>query len=332
MSRRALLPAMGLLRIAAIGVALTSTTGCGCEGYGWGEKRSLELGVSVDLHAVAQLDDDVMPLSYTGLAVGADGTIVAWGFDFDVDVHGSEPFVEVSSFGTVDLRAISAELGSWWVVGDAGTAAVSGDHGQTWMGVDLSTTADLHAIARVGSEVVVAGDEIVLVQNTDGAWTRVAAPDGEWGQLRALYNSGDRLHAVGLGGVIWSTNDPRDEWVAETSGTHADLFALGELRRRSEADTVVAVGSGGTVLLLESNGWEQVRNRENTDLVDYDEGLALGANGELFDVDHRGKLSYVDTFSGARAIAEAGYFKHEVAAVGDDGAGFFKQYYICPGL
>jgi hypothetical protein len=320
-------------RALPLAIGLLGMNGCGCAGWvGWGENTPLELGVSVDLHAAAPLDEDVTPLTYTGLAVGADGTIVAWGFDFNVDFDDREPFVEVSAFGTADLRAISAERGSWWVVGDAGTAAVSDDHGQTWMGVDLATTADLHAIARVGSQLVVAGDEIVLVQNGDGTWTQAAAPDGEWGQLRALYNYGARLHAVGRGGVIWSTIDPLDEWVAESSGTQADLFALGELRRASEGDTVVAVGAGGTVLLLEPNGWDQVRNGENADLVDYVEGRALGANGELFDVDHRGKLSYVDTFPGGQAIAEAGYFQNEVAAVGDDGAAFFKQYYTCPGL
>lgn len=326
--------AIGLLGVAAVGVVLTSISGCGCEGYfGWGETRSLELGVSVDLHAAAPLEDEIMSVTYyTGLAVGADGTIVAWGVDFEVDAFGNEPFVEVSSFGTADLRAISAEPGSWWVVGDAGTAAVSDDHGQTWMAVDLSTTADLRAIARVGSQLVVAGDEIVLAQNTDGTWTQVTAPDGEWGQLRALYNYGDRLYAVGLGGVIWSTIDPRDEWVAESSGTQADLFAIGYLRHRREDHTVVAVGAGGTLLLRRSNGWDQIRSGESADLVDYDEGRALGAGGELFDVDSRGKLLYVGTFPGARAIAEAGSYQDEVAAVGDDGAAFLKQYYTCPGL
>lgn len=322
MSTPALTRAIRLLGAAAVGVALTSTTSClwYVDCGGWEPSQSLDLGVTVDLHAVMQLYDFDMSRSYRGLAVGAAGTIVLWG-DEDNNL-GSEPFVEMSSVGTADLRAISAERGSWWVVGDGGTAAVSGDHGQTWIPVDLSTTANLRAIARVGSQLVVAGDEVVLVQNADGTWTQLAAPGGAWGQLRGLAYHGERLYAVGLGGVIWSTLDPRGEWVAEPSGTQADLFAIGDR-------TVIAVGAGGTVLVRKANGWVPIDNDETVDLVDCVESVVLGVNGELFDINGQGELSQIDTFAGARAMAND--YQEYVIAVGDGGVAFTKTESSCEG-
>jgi hypothetical protein len=325
MSTRALTLAIHLLGAAAVGVALPST-GCLLFCGGWGDIEPLELGVSFDLHAVAALPyEDDTDRSYEGLAVGAAGKIVVWGF-------ADEMFVEVSTVAAADLRAISAEPGSWWVVGDAGTAAVSGDRGQTWLPVELPTSANLHAIARVGSQLIVAGDEIVLVQDADGTWSETLPPGDSWGQLRALYSFEERLYAVGLGGVIWSTDDPRGEWVAEASGTQVDLFAIGDLYFHREAigQIVVVVGADGTVLVRKPNGWDRISNTERVDLVGYSNGRVLGANGELFDINSRGKLSHVDTFAGARAIGES-TSGAGVVAVGDEGAAFLKQLYYCEG-
>lgn len=296
--------------VALPGCSEPSEKGCPA---GWEAAESIDLNTSVDLHAVEQLFDDDGPPTYAGIAVGAEGTIVVWGYD-------EGDFVEVSSIGTVDLRAISALHGSWWVVGDGGTAAVSGDAGQTWLPVDLPTTANLRAITQIGSQLLIVGDEVVLIQNADGTWDEVAAPEGGWGQLRGLYRGESLLWAVGLGGVIWSTTDPHGEWVAEPSGTQADLLAV-------DGPTAVAVGTDGTMLIRTASGWQRVDSDVSVDLVDYGYGHALGANGELFDVDEDGKLSRIDTLVGARALDSES--EDTLAAVGDHGAAFSKYYFTC---
>lgn len=330
MNTRALTLAISLLATAAVGVALP---GCGSSLFGdcggWGDIQTIELGVSVDLHAVTGLlYEEDMDRTYTHLAVGADGTIVTWGYD-DANFEDGI-FVEISSVGTADLRAILAESGSWWVVGDAGTVAVTDDRGQTWTTVALPTTADLYAIARIGGELMLAGNEVLLVQHADGSWIDLAAPQSGWGQLRALYFFEERFYAVGLGGVIWSTTDPRGEWATENSGTQADLFAIGGLYYRRRHTTPVAFGAGGTVLVRKSKGWDRIDNDESTDLVGYHDQLVLGDNGELFEIDSRGKLAHIDTFAGAVAMDESA-FSPGVTAVGDDGAAFVKEYFYCEG-
>jgi hypothetical protein len=319
-STRALTLAISLLGL------LTSTSGCLSLPCGhWYRPKSLELGVTVDLHAVVQLTESAETRSYSGLAVGANGTVVAWGI-VSITALGYERFVETSFVGSANLRAIWVHEGnSWWVVGDAGTAAFSEDHGETWTPVALPTTADLHAIARVKSRYVVVGDDVVLDQAADGTWSEVAAPDGEWGQLRALFHQADRIYAVGLNGVIWSTADASGPWVAESSGTQADLFAVGGHEFRSGVP-VVAVGAGGTVLVRKSGTWERARNNEHIDLLGYVIPYALGANGELFEVHSDGTLSRVGKkMRGTQAVA----LGWGVVAVGNGGAAFRMEQEIC---
>ena len=227
----------------------------------------------------------------------ANGTIVIWGETGEV--------IKVSSIGTADLRAIRVSesesgAGGLWVVGDAGTAAVSGDHGQTWQLVTLPTTANLHAIVDIGDRLVVAGDEVVLVRGTDGTWTEAKAPDGGWGQLRALHDNEGRLYAVGLGGVIRSTSDPSGEWIAESSGTQADLFAIGNFYL--EPVTVAAVGAEGTFLVRKPKGWDRLNTRVSDDFLAYDEHRVLASDGRLFHIGERGKLSLFTRIADAKAM------------------------------
>jgi hypothetical protein len=190
------------------------------------------------------------------------------------------------------------------------------------MTVDVGTTANLHAITSVGSQLVVAGDEVVLAQTVDGNWIEPTVPESGWGQLRALHYDQTRLYAVGHGGTIWSTSNPDGEWIAESAGTTADLLAVHHIWYRKQ-DLVAAVGTGGTLLVRESSGWHEIANQENVDLIDYNDQFALGANGELFEVSSRGKLSPLDVFPGARALGGPKW------AVGDGGSMFSKPQLKC---
>jgi hypothetical protein len=333
MNSRALTLAIQLLGAAAVSAALVSMSGCPflfSDCGSWGDFRSIDLGVSVDLHAVVQLEGWDETRNYEGAAVGADGTVVVWGTT-RTDEGSQTPFADVSSLGTADLRAIWAEsndaVNILWAVGDAGTAAVSGDGGQTWQLVTLPTTANLHAIIGIGSRLLMAGDDVLLVQGADGTWTEVTAPDGGWGQLRALFNHGDRLYAVGLDGVIRSTSDPSGEWIAESSGTQADLFAIGDLHPKS-GGTVAALGAGGTLLVRKSEGWERVDTDVSVDFLAYENLLVLGSDGGLFSIDDRAKLSRIDTFADAKAMS---ILYSRVLTVGTNGAVAVAEKFYCEG-
>jgi photosystem II stability/assembly factor-like uncharacterized protein len=287
----------------------------------------MEFGVDVDLHAVVPLTERDGDRWYEGIAVGSEGTVVAWGSS------DAESFVEASSVGSANLRAVTARPSNWWVVGDGGLAAASGDRGQTWTPVDLGTDANLHAITEFETRLVAVGDEVVRVQVADGNWIAVSPPKDSWGRLRGLYYYNLRLYAVGLDGVIWSTTDPANAWIAESSGTNADLFALGSFYYRSN-ERVIAVGAGGTLLVRKDSGWDRVDSDEHTDLVGVVRAMALGADGELFEISSRGELSRIDSFPGSRAftyVSGAPYrYEPRLIAVGDAGVAYAKDAVIVP--
>lgn len=299
----------------ALIAALTSVCGCWCGGWVDGSE-AIDLGVDTDLLAVTGLGDRVDGRVHERIAVGAEGTVVAWGH---AESDNQDQFVERFVIGDGDLRGAWAVPGAWWVVGDAGTLAVSGDQGQTWNHIALETDADLYAITSVGSRLVAVGDDVVLTQAIDGSWSETP---GDWGHLRGLFVAGSRIHAVGLGGVIWSSDDPSGEWIAEASGVEADLFAVGSFH-----GDVVAVGAAGTVLIRESDGWTRIKTREDVDLIAYAAEAVLGAGGELFELHGNVtiKLDRVDRFPGARAIVREGH----AVIVGDDGMAIIKEHYRC---
>jgi hypothetical protein len=336
-NRRATSLALALLVSQAVAVlGLVSLDGCTmCQGYDpWGDLEIVDLGVSADLHAVVEVVGPPSVPRLWNVAVGTQGTVVAW----NGGRYGEQVYVERSSVGTADLWAVSAEESSWWVVGDGGMAAVSGDWGKTWTTVELAgSTANLRAIISIGSRHVVVGDDVVLVQATDGSWSSIPAPSGEWGLLRGLYHDGTRIYAVGLGGVIWSAADPSGEWVAEASGVEIDLWSVGwfysggyELlgQRYEGRDLIAAVGAEGTVLIRNEGQWVQVESGTTVDLVGFGNNGALGANGELFTVGDSGKLSLFETFPELRAYR---YVYSSLVMVGDDGWAAFKPYHVCVG-
>lgn len=329
----ALTLALRLLTAAAATVALGTMDACLCLGVdrGWQATEVIELGISADLHAVVPLSDSDNARRYEYLAVGAAGTVVAWG---NGDGGTGELFVESSVIGDVDLRAAWAELidhdepPSWWVVGDGGTAAFSSDRGQTWTLADLGTSANLHAITDVGGRLVVVGDDVVRIRNADGTWSEPPTPAGGWGRLRGIHGDADseRVWAVGLDGVIWSAEDPSEVWVAEASGVGTDLFAIGSLYE----GRVAAVGAEGTFLLHDASGWTRVETDEQNDFVGYGSNRVLAVNGDVFELEFRNdkvRLEHIETFAGARAFSP-GYY---LMVVGDAGVAASKDYLVCKG-
>jgi hypothetical protein len=323
-----------VLVILCMSAAVVSLDGC-CLGDDWGNTEPIDLGTDADLNAVvAAYDDYSNDRVYSHVAVGWGGTVVGWGWE------GESTFVQRSSAGEAELRAIRITPSGWWVVGDEGTVAVSEDRGLTWTPVDLGTTADLYGISGFSDEVeisvikqglVVVGDDVVFVQSLDGIWSEISPPAGSWGQLRAVDNLEGSFYAAGLGGALWSTWDPSGPWTRETSDVDAALFDVCryfEGERAHASPVIAAVGADGTMLIGGAGEWNRVDTGLSVDLLSCDTQGMLAADGRVFEFGSEPMLEQVDTFVGARALAFGDYW--DVVVVGDDGMAQLKQRRCSP--
>lgn len=309
-----------LLSAAATAGILATASAC-CLREGWEAAESVDVGVSADLNAVAHLPDP----EFSYLAVGSGGTVVAW-IDFFTGEVNAKAFTVP---GDVDLRGAASRANGdrreWWVIGDGGFAAVSDDRGETWSNVDLATTANLHAIIEIDERLVVVGDAVVRMSEADGMWFEPPAPVGGWGQLRDIaYDANSmRLYAVGLGGVISTADDPSSDWVAEDSGTTADLFAVGNFW---EEGLIGASGAAGTVVVRETDapGWRSLDSGLEADIIDYQSGFFLTADGELLEAGYERDawvLEHIDTLPGAQAVIRHQFVEADkLIVVGDAGS------------
>lgn len=298
-------------RLLVLVLGCTSAAGClGHETCNWNTATEpFELGIDTDLHAVVIAGYDHY------LAVGASGTVVSWGYE-QVD---DTPFIEVTQLGDADLHAVWSSGDSWWVVGDAGTVAVSDNAGATWKLVTLpGGTANLHAITSFAGHLVIVGDELVLVRIADGTWIEAPAPVGGWGQLRAVGSRHDRIYAVGLAGAFWSASDPSGEWQPMADGITDDLLDMGPFGSPyAPVDELAIVGSQGTVLIVDASGWTRRDTGVSVDLIDYDQDHALASDGGLYRIDDAGELVLIETREGTRAIVYDDL--DSLTTVGDNG-------------
>lgn len=330
MNARALTLAIRLLSTACAAVALGTLTGCpfifGCgDETGWQAQQPIALGVDADLEAVVQLHESEGDRHWSNLAVGTAGTVVAWGETLGDTV---EPFVERFVVGGSVLRDVTVSGTSWWVVGDGGMLAVSETRGQTWSTIGLGLTNHFHAIGSHLDKLVVVGDEVVVAQDPSGNWVEVPAPSGSWGQLRGLYSDGSRIYVVGLAGVVWSSEDPLGEWIAEDIGVDVDLFGVSAHVR--ETTQILIVGAQGTALLGDSSvGWTVVETNTTVDLIACSESTLLGADGVVTELEYAGDLTIVGTFAGARALRHEAY--GDLVTVGEAGAAVRVDDYECVG-
>jgi hypothetical protein len=327
---RALTLAIQLLSTACAAVALGTLTGCpfifGCgDETGWQEQQPIALGVDVDLEAVVRLNESEGDRFWTNLAVGAGGTVVAWG---ETLVDTVEPFVERFVVGGSTLRGVAVDGVAWWVVGDGGMLAVTESRGQSWSTIDLGLTANFHAIGSHGDKLVIVGDDVVVARDSSGNWVEVPAPSGSWGQLRGLYSDGSRIYLVGLAGVVWSSGDPMGEWIAEDVGVDVDLFGVSV--HYSGSTQVLIAGAQGTAVVGDSStGWTTLATNTTVDFIDCSESTLLGADGVVTELPYEGDLLTVGTFPGARALRHEAY--SDLVTVGEAGAAVQVDYYECVG-
>jgi hypothetical protein len=319
--------AANLVVLASFG--LVGVSGCGrCEEL---PSRTFSLGDGIQIRAFSRAGDGP-GYSDRAVAVGEDGVVVVWQQE-----DSSEAFVPISHPVDVTLHNVDGRYQESMIVGAEGTVLASrplSDHWE-WDPVDVGVTADLWAIADVGSElgewIVIVGDDVVVsaeltVQPSEGfepltsfgPWVEAPPPAGGWGQLRAVFSDGTQIFAVGLGGVAWSTKDPRLEWTAEDTGVSTDLLAGGDTSRRAPSGVAAAVGVGGTVVVHDDDGWRKVETGFEDDIVDYDDGNVLTVDGRVYGFDDDEALEYWFDLEPEGNYRGFGWWGFHVAAVTDE--------------
>src|SRR5262249_10042202 len=162
-------------------------------GAHWLLERS---GGTTTLRAIAFAD------TKNGLAVGDQGTVLR-------TIDGGDSWAQIAVATTADLSGVAMSTidGQAWIVGAGGGMLASDDHRA---GVDPAVTVasrGLRAI-RVAAEAgmgIAAGDGGVLLLSRDGGahWQELGlhAPGDVYGL--SLSDDGQRMVAVGAGGLIW---------------------------------------------------------------------------------------------------------------------------------
>lgn len=282
---------------------VVSLAGC-CVGDPFNKPKTIDLNVSVDLRALVRTELQKFDNGY--LAVGEAGTVVIWGHD--PSSRRDRILSDTFTVGESDLNDVEAISEGWLVVGDDGFAALSADEGASWTTLDLGgVTSDLHAIVRHFAGTLIVGDGVVLYGEPGEAWIELAPPSDGWGDLRAGY-FGYETYLVGLGGVAWSGG--LSTWNAESTGTDADLLAMGGAFSGDVDDRFFVVGTDGTLLRYDgADGWAVFDVGVTADLIDitpeHDSIAVLAADGtvHLLDGDNDAPaLIEFERFPGALAL------------------------------
>lgn len=179
------------------------------------------------------------------------------------------------------MRVAIAEGGIAWAVGEVGAVLRSKDFGASWERAMPEKDAAWNGIFVGRQKVWLAGEFGRLAMSSDqgGRWTEVAAPVKS--SLMAV-TFRDELQgvAVGLDGVVLTTQDGGASWSTQPSGTREHLFDVAW-----DGSAWVAVGDKGVLVSGDASGraWQASRLTENDRawhtkvLADADQLVAGGA-------------------------------------------------------
>lgn len=301
MNSRSLTLAIRLLTTACAGVSFGLTTGCFCA-EPWSTVEGIELDTSANILALAQ-DGAAF------VAVGAGGVVVHYREANDADGESAQ----VSNPTNADLHGVISKGGTL-VVGDAGTILSSEDQGVTWVVRDSGISDNLLAVTRVnlesGSALVAIAAEQVLYSTDKGAtWIVVPAPAAGWGGLRTVFSNDDRLFVAGLGGTLWSTDDPAGAWLRENPGITDDVIGGGQMSKYGNGPAI-ALATASQVYYREDNGgdWRTISASFDGAIAAYSGPYLVTVNGTVYQVEDRG---------GATEIANVGLSPLAIAGGGD---------------
>lgn len=320
MNSRALTLALRLLTTACAGAALGTLTGCplwfSCP-EPWSGVETVELGTDADILALSRGGYDEV------IAVGVGGIVV----------HHNDKGASVSNPTNVTLRGVIGN-GPTVVVGDGGTALMSGDRGSSWTVGSTGISDDLLAVTWVSLDVgafhVAIAAEQVLYSSDDGeTWTVVPPPSEGWGGLRALFGSGDQLFVIGQGGRVWATEDPAGAWLVEQLDTTDALIGGGRVSgdEAGAYDSALAVVTRTSVFFREAGGgeWTELDAKLDGEIAAFGGGFVVTVNGTIYDIDESGGIERVTNVGLAPLAITGGWFGFVTAGEGGNAARAYAQ-------
>jgi photosystem II stability/assembly factor-like uncharacterized protein len=236
---------------------------------------------------VIDLDDSVVPATQNlrgiiriasgYLAVGSDGAIVR-------RPSTLAEWAPVTSPTDAELLAVDQWGPRIIAVGRGGVVVQSDDDGLNFAVVDLGLGEDLHGVVLDSQNSVIVGDDTIVWSGDDGdTWMPATLPAGSFA-LRGVAADGDVLWAMGLGGAMLRSDDMGATWVADDSGTTADLWAIGFAGLDVEAG-LFAVGDAGTILRLETGGWAPLEHDIDGDLRGVGGNFIVGLDGLVIGIE-----------------------------------------------
>jgi hypothetical protein len=274
--------------------------------------------------------EDLLPSDYGELedstvGVGPEGLIAAWAFEGSgKDRH---LVVDTQRPTSADLHAIGRSgdyLDGYelFAVGSDGTILNSQD-GSEWITIEIpGVEADLWAVGQVTfgtssydqrRDLVIVGDDTLIVRDQDGAWHQPTPPVNGWGSLRALTYDDAEAFVFGLDGVAWSSPDPTFAWAVEKTGAEVDLLSAGRTPRPYPSDehpttTICAGGVGGTVVCHDqATGWRTLDLGTTADIVGFEWDSLLSADGELWVWDGEADYDFVADYEGRFSALAHGF-------------------------
>ena len=246
--------------------------------------KSTDLGdswSSMDLDEFNDLYSVNMISANTGVAVGAEGTIIkrsgsGWVSGLKTSAHNLN-----SVFALNENTAVT--------VGDSGTILKSYDNYLNWVPISSGTVSDLYSVQFVDNTGWIAGENGTILKSADAgeSWTLLTGGVSE--RLTSLsFVDNETGWAAGDGGVIIKTTDGGGSWSAQNSGTNLNLlkiefknsntgFALGESTNFFRTD------DGGTTWnLIYSDAYSKYNATYDFSFYSTTRGWMCGGWGNIF--------------------------------------------------
>ncbi len=133
-----------------------------------------------------------------------------------------------------------------WVVGSFGTILHSKDKGTTWASHSLDDDTILTSVQFHTKQLATITGEFgtVLTSEDSGASWQIKEPiPDEFIPLSTYFNDAQHGWVVGLGGVVYYTEDGANTWVKENSGVNVPLFTVTKI-----GNAIYAVGESGVAI------------------------------------------------------------------------------------